>query len=93
LNSMAENQNTLHQDEFVDLISYSKIKQEQYVMKGNLIKSSAVKSSGKCKIEVEEGDEHKPSVIIHRTGDIIDQVEFVCSCGKSTVLEFDYVGK
>lgn len=83
----------MHSEEFVDLHSYSKIKPKQYVMRGNLLKSAAVISSGKCKIEIEEGDEKKPSIIIHRSGDIIEQVEFVCSCGKNTVLEFDYVDK
>lgn len=90
---MDQDRNTLGGEEFVDFISYSKIKPKQYVMKGNLLKSTAVAQSGTCKIEFEEGDEKKPSIIIHRSGDIIEQVEFVCSCGKNTVLEFDYVDK
>lgn len=75
---------------FIDLIAYTKINVGQHRVRGNVIKSSEVLSAGSHVVEVESGDEAKPSFLIHRNGGIIEKVEFICSCGKTTVLSFDY---
>lgn len=39
-----------------------------------------------------ESDDPEPSVVVHRSGDEIESIEFVCRCGCSKTVRFDYDG-
>lgn len=35
----------------------------------------------------------EPKVIVHRSGEIIERIEFICSCGCSKSVSFNYEGE
>jgi hypothetical protein len=79
-----------HGSVFEDLVSYKKVTTKQRRVKGNIIKSAQAELTGRHRVEVETGDAKKPSVIMHRNGDTLEKIECVCSCGKTTMIDFEY---
>ena len=79
--------------QFVDLASYRKVEPAPGAPYGNVIKAGRVAMQGKQKIEVFPEAEDQPVVLLRKTGDIDDGVEFVCRCGRSTAFQFDYEGE
>ncbi len=75
---------------FVDLMSYDSLKTRSESVQSSVIKSSYVRNEGAAKIELLDGCRTEPSVYIHRQGDKIERIEFVCTCGKSTHVSLDY---
>jgi hypothetical protein len=78
---------------FVDLASYRKVEPAPGGPYGNVIKAGCVALRGKQKIEVFPEAENKPVVLLRKDGDIVEGVEFVCRCGRSTAIQFDYEGE
>jgi hypothetical protein len=75
---------------FVDFLSFDHINTEKTSTKSSIIKSSQIKQSGVSKIEVIEGTQSEPTVLIRRQGERIEKIEFVCTCGKSAHLDLQY---
>jgi hypothetical protein len=57
---------------------------------GNIIKGNQVVTGGACAIELHEGGDDEPSVVIHRDHNKISRIEFICSCGRGTSLTMEY---
>lgn len=81
------------EDSFVGLTSFNHITTFVASAKSSLVKSSSVKDTGVAKIEVSDGDGSEPSIHVHKQGDKITKIEFICSCGKSTHLDLEYEGE
>jgi hypothetical protein len=79
--------------QFVDLASYRQVEPASGGPYGNVIKAGRVALKGKQKIEVFPDTEDKPVVILRKAGEIVEGVEFVCRCGRSTAIQFDYEGE
>jgi hypothetical protein len=78
---------------FAALGSFEGIKVQQRAQAGNIIKASQVVSRGAHAIELHENPDNLSSVVIHRDGERVDRVEFVCICGRGTTLRLEYDGE
>ena len=75
---------------FVELRSFEHVSSVAATTKSNVVKSASVKDGGTVTIEVIDGSGSEPTIHIHRVGDNISKIEFVCACGKSTHLDLEY---
>ena len=78
---------------FADLGSYEAINPQTCTQTGNIIKGSKLVLTGVRTIEVHEGDDDHPSLIIHRESGRVNRVEFICTCGRGTTAILDYDGE
>jgi hypothetical protein len=77
--------------QFVDLLTYEQCPTSaSATRRGSLIKGQHIVCKGSEKIEVDCHDEGEPTVITHRNGDTITGIEFVCPCGRSTMVSLEY---
>ncbi len=66
-----------------------------YIKNGdkNIIKNFDAHMAGKTKISIEEDSFDGVKVILKRDdNDSIKEIKFVCSCGQSKTIVFDYAG-
>jgi hypothetical protein len=85
--------NPRNSSQFMDLASYRKIRPAQGAQYGNVIKSRSATVEGRKRIEVSPDGSNQPVVLLKKTGDIVEGIEFVCTCGRSTAVQFDYEGE
>lgn len=78
---------------FAALGSFEGIRIQRCSQTGNVIKASQVVSRGARAIELHENPDDLPAVVIHREGERVDRVEFVCTCGRGTTLRLEYDGE
>ena len=58
---------------------------------GNLIKANEIKFLGKVKLEINEDKNDGVKIIIKKdSNDNIKEIKFICSCGETKSLLFDY---
>lgn len=75
---------------FVELGSAPLPKQTANRHEGNIFKNIQASSIQFSSFSENNQSECEPVVSIQRDGDKIESIEFVCSCGKSKTLTFDY---
>lgn len=75
---------------FQDLRSYTIIRTGRPALKGNLIKRNIALPAGIEEISVDSHGDGAPTVLIHRQGSEIESVEFVCGCGQTSTVKFEY---
>lgn len=80
-------------DTFISLASFERERLQPKKITGNVIKRKTVICTGKHKVYNDEGDENQPSIIVHRNDNAVEGVEFICTCGKSSMVSFDYEDK
>lgn len=78
--------------QFVDLASFEDIQTKKRPTDGNILKGDSVVSGVAKRIEPVGGDDHLPKVLVHKAGDIVQSIEFVCTCGNGTVVTLEYDG-
>ncbi len=78
---------------FVELGSTSLPKQTTARSDGNIFKNIQASSVQFNSFSENKPSECEPVVTIQRDGDKIESIEFLCSCGKSKTLTFDYDDK
>lgn len=76
--------------DFLDLVSYKQLAALPKSVGGNLIKANKIVYTGAQRIAVSFDDDDQPTVIAHSDGDVIVDVEFRCTCGRSTTVMLDY---
>jgi hypothetical protein len=79
--------------QFIDLASYRKIRPANGTHYGNVIKARSATLEGRKRIEVSPENADQPMVLLKKSGDVVEGVEFVCPCGRSTAIQFDYEGE
>ncbi len=80
-------------DTFVNLASFERERLQTKKLKGNVVKRETVVCRGRHKVYSDDGDVNQPSIIVHRNNNAVDGVEFICTCGKSSKVTFDYEGE
>ena len=85
-----ENQKRTYESSFTELAEFKKIGLKRRPERGNIIKARQVVHAGAEKVGVVEAGADQPTVIIHKTGDTVESAEFICKCGRSAMVEFDY---
>jgi hypothetical protein len=81
--------NQAGESDFTDLINYNCVGVADAKI-GRLIKSRHVSCVGTKNIDVSHAATNQPTVVMHRDGDTVTAIEFVCSCGASTLVSLEY---
>jgi hypothetical protein len=81
---------TLNDDQFLDLSEFEAIRPKKQVLRGHVIKRDRVVHSGVQQVSVADGAPGQPTVYVHRHGEDVDSVEFVCNCGRTATVKFEY---
>ena len=81
---------SMNDEPFMDLSEFESVRSKKQVLRGNVIKRDRVIRSGIQQISVADGAPGQPAVYVHRHGDDVESVEFVCSCGRSASVTFEY---
>jgi hypothetical protein len=79
-------------DAFIELHKYQETDISIKHAHGNILKihpnAAGMKESSENPQELSED----PEVVVHKSGDIIDTIEFHCSCGKKAEIHLQYDG-
>jgi hypothetical protein len=75
---------------FIDLAAYGVISKGLRAFRGNIIKRQDVRVAGTRTIQVAETPPGDPAVHIHRNGDHVESIEFVCECGRTALISLEY---
>ena len=78
------------QSTFVDFLSYEQLRPEAEQSHSSIIKPTSIKSAERVTMEFLDGVSSEPSILIHRQGDRVERIEFVCPCGKSSHVKLEY---
>jgi hypothetical protein len=87
---MMDDKNT---PEFIDLLAGDARARRTAAPPANIIKARSVTVTGTRQVEVPAATADEPRVILHRDGEEIQQIEFVCTCGKTASLHIQYDGE
>ena len=74
---------------FVDLVDYHE-KRKRMGPRGNIIKAARIVRSGSEQVVVASEVGVEPTVLLHKDGDRVVAVEFLCKCGRSTTVHLSY---
>ncbi len=77
-------------DEFTDLAAYKKVNTPGIRSDDNVIKRVHVIHSGVEEIHRDDVDHASPDIVVHRDGDIVTSIDFVCKCGHSASIRLVY---
>ena len=83
-------QHTDMEPEFTDLGSFKHVRAAAKEHHSNVVKAGKTEQAGTQTIEVPETSGGQPQVIVRRENGIVDSIEFVCPCGQTTTIRFDY---
>ncbi len=81
--------NHASESDFAELLNYNRVGIAG-VRRGNLIKARHISCTGTQTIDVSHSSVDQPTVIMHRDGDTITAIEFICACGASTLVSLEY---
>ena len=77
-------------DDFTDLAAYKKVSMPGVRSDDNVIKSVLVVHSGVEEIHRDTEEAGTPDIVVHRDGEIVVGIDFVCKCGHSAGIRFAY---
>ena len=77
-------------DEFTDLASYKKVNLPGIRSDDNVIKHVHVVHGGVEEIHRDSDESGSPDIVVHREGDVVVSIDFVCKCGNSTSIRLTY---
>lgn len=83
-------QSQFSNNQFLEIASSSSSNERTIQTVGNVLKNTQLEPAQFQKIEVDAEHYGEPSVLIHRNGEHIESIEFICTCGKSKTLKFEY---
>lgn len=77
---------------FIDLASFQNVQATKRGSHAGILKADAVDVGSVKRIEVEANEAGQPGIILHRNGEIIESIEFVCVCGRNSEIRLEYDG-
>jgi len=83
----------IQDEQFMELSEFDAVRSKKKTLTGNVIKADRVVTSGIQQINVADGAPGQPTVFVHRNGEDVESVEFVCSCGRTATVRFQYGGE
>ena len=81
------------QEGFIDLSEFQTVGMPGGRAQTNVIKGMHIVHRGTEHVHRSEHDPDEPDVIVHREGDTVISIDFVCACGRSTSVRFMYDGE
>lgn len=85
--------NEKEQEGFIDLSEFQTVGMPAGRAQTNVIKGMHIVHRGTEQVHRSELDPDEPDVVVHREGDTIVSIDFVCACGRSTSMRFMYDGE
>lgn len=82
--------NEKSQEGFIDLSEFQTVGMPAGRAQTNVIKGMHIVHRGTEQVHRSERDPDEPDVIVHREGDTLISIDFVCACGRSTSVQFMY---
>jgi hypothetical protein len=77
--------------EFIGLNEFQAVRSHGNIQRGNVIKADKVVKAGIQQISIADGAPGQPTVFIHRNEkEDVKSVEFVCNCGRTATVNFEY---
>jgi hypothetical protein len=73
---------------FVDLSHIDQVKPISVHARGNIIRTQP--AVGPAAGPAAAAGDHAPEIVVHRNGDEVSAIEFVCSCGKRSTVRIEY---
>jgi hypothetical protein len=80
----------VQEDEFTDLAAYKKVSMPGIRSDDNVIKRVHVVHSGVEEIHRDSEEGGAPDIVVHRDGDVVIGIDFVCKCGHSASIRLAY---
>lgn len=77
-------------NDFTDLAEFKKIGMAHLRAENNVIKSVHVVQTGVEEVHRDTTDQCAPDVIVHRNGDVVVSIDFICKCGHSASIRLAY---
>ena len=77
---------------FINLGSFEAMEFQNPGHAGNVLKANQVVPGGVRAIELVDGNDDYPTIVLHREGERIESVEFICKCGRGTIVKREYNG-
>lgn len=84
------NEHGIPAEEFTDLAAYTKINTPGIRSGDNVIKRVHVVHSGVEEIHRDTDNHTSPDIVVHRDGDVVVAIDFVCKCGHSASIRLEY---
>jgi hypothetical protein len=78
------------EEEFTDLASYKKVNMPGIRSDDNVIKRVHVVHSGVEEIHRDIDSHGSPDIVVHRNGDVVVGIDFICKCGHSASVQLEY---
>ena len=75
---------------FVDFAAFQNVSVTPRKRRGAVVKADSVTSGTHQTIAVEARGADEPGIILHRNGDEIEKIEFVCPCGRHSEISIEY---
>ncbi len=76
---------------FRDLGSIDRAHVVTGMTRGNIIRQTSIAHTPKDDpAAAEPSHSHAPEVVIHRNGELIESIEFICTCGQHAVVNLEY---
>jgi hypothetical protein len=86
-------QNQSSNNKFIEMTEFTQSEENELVIQGNVIKNVSLESAKFNNLQMETDCIDEPTVVIRRNGDLIENIEFTCSCGKKKIVKFEYEGE
>ena len=80
-------------ESFTDLSSFEAVVPCRSERNGNVIKGPNMVAGGVRVIEMVDGVGDRPSIVVHRVDERIESLEFICKCGRGTLVRLEYDGE
>jgi hypothetical protein len=85
----------LSTDQFTPFTPMPLVKDAPRSSQGNILKDINYQrlELGQLQPSSPHSSSGEPKVIVHRSGDLIESIEFICTCGCSKSVSFNYEGE
>ena len=86
-------QNRSSNDQFVELTEFSAPEENVTPLSGNVLKNAQIAGFKFSNLQIDTTCSDEPTVVVKRKGDVIESIEFICSCGRKKTVTFEYEGE
>jgi len=76
--------------QFIGLTEFSAPSENTTRLSGNILKNIQVAGFKFSDLQIDATCGDEPVVLVKREADVIQSIEFVCSCGKKKIVSFEY---
>jgi len=75
---------------FVEFGSFTQFTGARKRPSGDVFKSQKISNTNNKTIQISSGDEDQPIIVVRRSQNAVDSIEFSCKCGRSSIVQLKY---